>query len=135
MLEQLLGWIGNIFFILGVYMLGDKNIKGFYLNTIANILYIYQSILMHNPALLWLSIGLAILNIKGIYQWIKYNDTHKEEIRAISKSKIIKKPLRKFILGISEEYSTLEFIRATIGVMCLIFMISLWTAIFIGPWG
>ena len=71
MLEQSLGWIGNVFFILGVYMLGDKNIKGFYLNTIANMLYVYQSILMNNQALLWLSIGLAILNIKGIYQWRK----------------------------------------------------------------
>ena len=71
MLEQSLGWIGNVFFILGVYMLGDKNIKGFYLNTIANILYAYQSILMQNQALLWLSVGLAILNIKGIYQWMK----------------------------------------------------------------
>ena len=76
MLEQFLGWEANVFFIFGVYWIGNKNIKGFYLNTVANVLYIYQSILMHNPALFWLSIGLALLNIKGIYQWSKTNKSN-----------------------------------------------------------
>jgi len=67
----IIGWIGNVFFIFGVYALGEKQIIGFYANSIANLLYIWQSILMNNSSLLWLSIGLIILNIKGIYQWSK----------------------------------------------------------------
>lgn len=71
MIEQLLGWAGNILFIWGVYALGNKNIKGFYANALANLFYVVQSILMNNPSLLWLSIGLLILNIKGVYSWVK----------------------------------------------------------------
>lgn len=70
-MTQILGWIANILFFGGVYALGKKNIIGFYCNGIANILYIWQSIMMNNIALLGLSIGLVILNIKGILEWRK----------------------------------------------------------------
>lgn len=75
MLNEILGWGANIFFIYGVYALGKKNIKGFYLNCIANLLYVVQSYLMDNSALLWLSLGLIILNIKGIINWSKENES------------------------------------------------------------
>ena len=68
---HILGWISNIFFIYGVWALGKKKVLGFYSNTIANALYLWQSILMHNPSLAWLSIGLIFLNLYGIYQWNK----------------------------------------------------------------
>ena len=71
MIGQILGWIGNILFICGVYALGKKNVNGFYSNAVANLLYAWQSIIMNNPALFWLSIGLMILNLKGIYSWKK----------------------------------------------------------------
>ena len=66
---ELLGWLGNLFFIYGVYKLGKKAVIGFYANSLANLLYAGQSIIMSNSPLLWLSIGLLILNIKGIYEW------------------------------------------------------------------
>ena len=69
MLNEILGWVANVFFIYGGYALGKKNIKGFYSNGIANLLYVAQSYLMNNTALLWLSVGLIILNIKGVINW------------------------------------------------------------------
>lgn len=69
-----IGWIGNIFFILGVYALGNKKTIGFYSNSVANLLYAWQSILMNNIPLFWLSLGLILLNIKGIYEWRNNND-------------------------------------------------------------
>jgi len=66
-----LGWIGNLFFLWGVYSLGKKNIKGFYYNSIGNILYVVQSLILKNVPLLCLSIGLIILNIKGIVEWTR----------------------------------------------------------------
>ena len=71
MLVNLLGWTGNIFFIVGVYLLGEKDVKGFYINSVANALYAVQSIIMNNVPLFWLSIALIILNVKGIYEWRK----------------------------------------------------------------
>lgn len=71
MLESILGWIGNILFIYGVYALGKKRIIGFYANTFANLLYFAQAIIMNNNPLIWLSIGLGYLNVKGIIEWRK----------------------------------------------------------------
>ena len=70
-MTEILGWISNLFFIYGVYAIGKRNIYGFYSNSIANLLYAWQSILMNNSALFWLSIGLIVLNLKGIYEWRK----------------------------------------------------------------
>ncbi|MHA2012755.1 MAG: hypothetical protein ACTSWG_10350 [Candidatus Helarchaeota archaeon] len=69
MIPDILGWIANIFFIYGVWAIGIKKIEGFYANIIANLLYAIQSIIMNNTALFWLSIGLILLNMKGIYEW------------------------------------------------------------------
>lgn len=71
MITLILGWVGNCLFLSGVYALGKKRIVGFYLNCIANILYLMQAIIMNNSPLLWLSLGLAILNVKGIIEWRK----------------------------------------------------------------
>jgi len=68
-MHEILGWIGNVFFLWGVYALGKKDIKGFYSNIIGNVMYAIQSILMINISLLILCIGLVILNIKGILEW------------------------------------------------------------------
>jgi len=70
-LTQIFGWIGNMFFFLGVWALGKKNIIGFYYNILANFLYALQSVIMKNHALFWLSMGLIILNFVGIIKWSK----------------------------------------------------------------
>lgn len=73
MLEEILGWVGNILFVYGVYALGKKNIYGFHINSIANLLYAWQSIILNNSPLFWLSLALIVLNLKGIYEWKKFN--------------------------------------------------------------
>jgi len=77
--NQIIAWIANLLFIYGVWVLGNKNVKGFYAVSIANLLYTWQSFLMQNSALCFLSISLLIINIIGIYKWQfkskkKFND-------------------------------------------------------------
>ena len=72
-MEQILGHIGNVGFLLGAYFLAKRNIHGFTSQILANLLYLFQAILMNNFSLGLLSIFLIIINIYGIYQWkLKY---------------------------------------------------------------
>ncbi|GEM_PF-2941083 len=68
-ITQLIGWIGNFLFLIGALCICKKNILGFYIQAIANGLYIWQSIILNNTSLCWLSIILGIVNIYGIYKW------------------------------------------------------------------
>ena len=69
MIEQILGWIGTALFFYGVWALARKNIWGFFANSLANILYMAQGILMKNWPLVACSIGLFIINIYGVREW------------------------------------------------------------------
>ena len=72
-MEQILGWLGNIGFLLGAILLAQKRVSGFYFQIIANLLYLIQSSMMNNLSLFWLSLILIIINSYGVYQWkIKY---------------------------------------------------------------
>ena len=72
-MEQILGWLGNIGFLLGAFLLAKKNIHGFTTQILANLLYLFQSLIINNYSLLWLSFFLILFNVYGIYQWkIKY---------------------------------------------------------------
>ena len=69
MLIQILGWCGTALFVYGVWIIGNKNVTGFYANSIANLCYAWQSIYLGNHPLFWLSILLIIINLKCVYQW------------------------------------------------------------------
>ena len=69
MLIQLLGWTSNVLFFYGAWVIGNKNVRGFYYNAIANLLYMWQSVYTYNDPLFWLSLMLIAVNFKGIYQW------------------------------------------------------------------
>lgn len=69
MIEQILGWLGNIGFLLGGIWLAQKKAIGFYAQFLANCLYIIQSYIVQNNSLFWLSIILGIFNLYGIYKW------------------------------------------------------------------
>ena len=71
-IPDIVGWIGNIFFLYGVYAIGNKNIKGFSANIIGNIMYVIQSLMLALPSLFVLSLLLILLNIKGFFSWKKY---------------------------------------------------------------
>ena len=68
-IPDIVGWVGNIFFLWGVYTIGNKNIKGFYANILGNVMYVVQSIMLMLPSLFVLSLLLILLNIKGIFSW------------------------------------------------------------------
>ena len=70
-MEQILGWLGNMGFLFGALLLTRQNINGWPLQIIANALYVLQSYLLKNYALLWLSIILIFVNIYGCYNWNK----------------------------------------------------------------
>jgi hypothetical protein len=70
-LPDIIGWVGNVFFIYGVYALGLKKVHGFHCNILGNLAYVAQGIMLGIPSLYVLSIGLVLLNIKGIIEWRK----------------------------------------------------------------
>jgi len=66
---NLIGWIGNLFFISGAILLAKKKRLGFYSNALANLIYIYFALLITKDSLLVLSLFLMIVNCWGIYNW------------------------------------------------------------------
>ena len=66
-----LGWLGNLFFIIGTCLLISKNIKGFWCNVLGNTLYLVQGILLTITSLSVLSGILMVLNMMAIYKWKK----------------------------------------------------------------
>jgi len=71
MIEQILGWVGNIGFLFGALLLTRKKIYGWHLQIVANLLYVIQAHLLGNYSLLVLSIILIFVNIYGCYNWTK----------------------------------------------------------------
>jgi len=71
MIEQILGWVGNIGFLLGALLLTRRKISGWYLQIVANLLYVVQAHRLDNYSLLVLSIILIFVNIYGCYNWSK----------------------------------------------------------------
>lgn len=68
-LIDLLGWIGNIGFLLGaVYIARNKKV-GFYWQIEGNVFYLIQGHLLHIPSLQVLSFILILVNVYGIYYW------------------------------------------------------------------
>lgn len=70
-ITDILGWIANFLFIIGAYGLAKRKVYGFYAQFLANCLYVSQSFILINYPLFWLSIGLGLFNLYGIYEWRK----------------------------------------------------------------
>lgn len=66
-----MAWGANIIFIYGGIALGKKHISGWYAQIFANLIYIFQSIVVNNKPLLMLSIVLALISLKGLISWLK----------------------------------------------------------------
>ena len=76
MITDILGWIGNIFFILGSFLLANKKpIPCCITNIVGNGIYIIVGIMLHTTSLWCISIFLLILAIYGIYTWSKNEKT------------------------------------------------------------
>lgn len=70
-MPNIIGWAGNLGFILGVLLLAKKRIFGFAWNILGNLLYALQGYLTGLHSLLSLSIILILINIYGILEWQK----------------------------------------------------------------
>lgn len=68
---DLIGWIGNIGFIIGMLLIARKRSEGFYLACIGNVSYLVVGILLKLSSAIILSAVLGILNIYGIIRWRK----------------------------------------------------------------
>ncbi|KKM94780.1 hypothetical protein LCGC14_1194920 [marine sediment metagenome] len=66
---DILGWIGNIGFILGAILIAKKNKNGLLCNIIANIPYVIIGILTNLSSLLCISIILIGINLIGYIRW------------------------------------------------------------------
>ena len=71
----IVGWLGNIGFLIGAYLLSNKNRYGFHCQILANICYIIFSLLMSKDglSLCVLSLILVMLNYMGLRNWKKEN--------------------------------------------------------------
>jgi len=68
-MTDIIGWIGNIFFVLGAIAIAYKYRIGFILNGFANVLYVVVGILVPIVSLTVLSLILAIINLVGFLKW------------------------------------------------------------------
>ena len=76
-MSEILGWIGNVFFVLGSIFLAKKQpIPSLLCNLIANGFYVAMAILLQTSALLVLSVVLIGLNVWGIYTWNKARNSN-----------------------------------------------------------
>ena len=71
---DILGWIGNVGFLLGAVYIARNNKTGFYWQIQGNILYLFQGHILHLTSLVILSAILIVINVYGIYHWNKYKN-------------------------------------------------------------
>jgi hypothetical protein len=68
---NLIGWLGNIFFILGAIFLAKKWILGWYCQILGNLCYVIYAIMLglDGISLCALSLLLIIINYYGLKKW------------------------------------------------------------------
>lgn len=66
---DILGWIGNIGFIVGSFLIARRDIKGFYFFGLGNLLYLFVGLFTGIYSLVLISIYLLTMNIYGIINW------------------------------------------------------------------
>lgn len=75
---DILGWIGNVGFLVGaIYLTRCKPVASQAFNIFGNLFYAWYAWLLPTPSLVVLSFLLIMLNIYGIYNWRK---THAKSV-------------------------------------------------------
>ena len=77
-LTDILGWVANIGFILGSFLIARKKVSGFAYFGIANGIYIWLGVLFKSSSIVAISVYLLAMNVYGIINWRK---TQKENIK------------------------------------------------------
>ncbi len=70
-LSFILSWGGCLLLLLGLKLIGDKKISGFYIALIAEALWIIWGIFAGAWALVVMSIVLSVMYARAIYLWKK----------------------------------------------------------------
>jgi glucose uptake protein GlcU len=68
---DLIGWVANVFFIVGAILISCQKIKGFYCNSIANFIYLIIGMKCYISSLFFISMVLISINIISIINWRK----------------------------------------------------------------
>lgn len=76
---QTISWLATLLSLFGSYHLNRKNLKGFYLFTVANIFSILFAISIQNYSQILMFTIFVYFNIEGIKKW-KADDLIKESI-------------------------------------------------------
>lgn len=71
----MLGWIGWLMVFIGVYKLGNKDIKGFYWNIAAEVLLITDAIKFDHWSMVAAGVVFTALNVVNIFKWRKTDGT------------------------------------------------------------
>ena len=64
-------WIGNVFYLVGVYLVAKKRVSGLVCNCVGCICYCISGFIIDSYAIIFLDVILFFLNIYGIYEWRK----------------------------------------------------------------
>lgn len=65
----MLGWIGNIFIIGGLWSVGNKNRDGFLLSIIGEAAYILRSVRVHDWSLAFVCVIFLAMAVRGYIKW------------------------------------------------------------------
>lgn len=77
-IADILGWVGNIFFIIGSVLLAKKKpVPCCITNVVGNGIYIIVGFMQNLTSLWAISIFLLLLAIYGIYNWSKTDEKNK----------------------------------------------------------
>lgn len=68
---MMLGWIGWFFIFVGMWLIGRKDIRGFYLNIVAGTAIGIDAIIIGNWSLLVANTLVTCLYIRNIFKWRK----------------------------------------------------------------
>lgn len=71
----MLGWIGWAMVFFGMFLIGNRNIKGFYYFIGASGLLILDAIMYEHWSLVGSQVMFTCLNVWNIIKWRKRNDT------------------------------------------------------------
>jgi len=72
---DLIGWFGNVGYIIGLPLIAKKRIGGFYFCIFGNVCYLIISILLKLTSSSTMGVVMIILNTHAIIQWKKKNES------------------------------------------------------------
>ena len=68
---NIIGWIGNLFFVFGAYFLAKKWVLGWYCQILGNLCYLLYALMLgiDGISLFALSVLLTVINYYGLKKW------------------------------------------------------------------